>query len=171
MRFIGDVNLSGEILGVGDNILNIGFTNGTITYNNEIKTDEKGNRYDNIILEYPENDIKIVVAEDGTIYQKIETFKVVNDPEINRYKSGSNSVLPDGMLYEYRTGGGEIRMIIGGTVDNISITVVAELFIKSPDFIELPTEEIIIDAHRYNFELEPFRMYSNYERRPSSVDV
>lgn len=165
MRFIGDVNLSGEILGVGDNILNIGFTNGTITYNNEIKTDEKGNRYDNIILEYPENDIKIVVAEDGTIYQKIETFKVVNDPEINRYKSGSNSVLPDGMLYEYRTGSGEIRMIIGGTVDNISITVAAELFIKSPDFIKLPTEDIIIDAHRYNFELEPFRMYSNYERR------
>lgn len=164
INFIGDVCLTGEILGVGDNTLTVEFNNGTITYDGVIETNEEGNRYDNIVLEYPENDIRIVVASDGTIYQKIETFKVINDPDNNLYKNGDDSVLPDGMLYDYRTGWGEIRMVIGGSVDDISIKVDSELFIKSPDFIQLP-DEVIISDNKYNFELEPFRMYSNYERR------
>lgn len=181
--FVGKIRISGEIIGVGDNTLWVEFLSGTVLYNGEQKLDENGNPYDSIILEYDENliefgqqnELHIVVAEDGKIYQKIESYKIINDPNYNLYKSNweqqqmarQKSVLPDGMMYDYRTALGEIKLIIEGEVSDIQISTSSSLFIKSNDFIDLPqgTEEQPVFITAYHDGFKTFKLYSTYERR------
>lgn len=176
VEFVGDIRIFGEIVGAGDNNLLVEFLGGTVLYDGVPQLDENGKPYDNIVLEYDDdlliegqqNELHIVVSEDGKIYQKIETYKIINDPNLNLYKSNwesqqrSASVLPDGMMYKYRTCLGEIRLIVDGEVSDIKLKTTSALFVKSPDFIELPVYTNVVD---YNTNADNFTMYSPYERR------
>ena len=181
-EFRGKIRISGDIVGIGDNTLVVEFLEGSVYYNGEIKLDDNGKPYDNIILEYDEmetegqqNLLNIVVSEDGQIYQKIESYKIINDPNRNLYKenwkpasrSASVSVLPDSMMYGYRTALGEIRLVIEGEVQDIKVTATSSLFMKSPDFIVLPegTKEAPSTITVYESKIDNFNLYSTYERR------
>jgi hypothetical protein len=79
----------------------------------------------------------------------------------------AESVLPDGMMYGYRTALGEIRLVIEGEVSNISIEANSSLFMKSPDFIVLPESTTVKPSviTGYYDKFDEFKMYSTYERR------
>ena len=83
------------------------------------------------------------------------------------------SKLPNGMMYDYRTALGEIRLVIEGEVSNISVKSSSTLFMKSPDFIELPDTTSINPSviTAYHDESNIFRLYSTYERREQRMFV
>ena len=76
------------------------------------------------------------------------------------------------MMYKYRTALGEIRLVIEGSVTDVIGMASSSLFLKSPDFIELPnaTKDNPLVVKAYTDHLGKFKLYSTYERRFTDVD-